>query len=571
MTSRILLLSDGRKVRLLEAGEGEPLLLIHGVGLRAEVWEPQIAALSAHHHVIAVDMPGHGDSDPLDLAARLEDYVAWAANVVETLALGPVNVAGHSMGALIAAGLAIERADLTRRVALLSAVYQRGPALRQSVLARADDIARGENGIDGPIARWFGDEDGPFRERVAGWLGGMDRQSYATAYRAFAEGDTAYVGRLGAIACPALILTGDDDANSSPEMSQAIANAVQSGVAVVIPGHRHMVALTAPDLVNAKLNEWLNMRLAPPITGRNPRALRDAFGCFMTGVTVVTTNGPDGKPLGFTANSFSSVSMDPPLLLVSIANTSRSHAAFVGARGFAVNILAEDQKAVSATFAKPVEDRFAGLSWENGPAGSPVIAGTSAWFDCDMHQVLNAGDHTILIGQIFDFDVTQAPGLGYYRGAYVTPAQTAVQLPTGPDVVISAILEAPGQVLLVDDGTGALTLPSMRVERAGVQASLENLIRQTGLRAEPGSIYAVYDNVERGSQHIAFRCPTASGVPAHGMLVDLTVESMSRVADPAIRVMLQRLAEESRMGNYGVYFGNHEQGRVTPVAERVVP
>jgi len=303
-------------------------------------------------------------------------------------------------------------------------------------------------------------------------------------------------------------------------------------------------------------------------TPLDPRALRDAFGCFMTGVTVVTALGPDGKPLGFTANSFSSVSLDPPLLLVSIANSSINRAAFESAPGFAVNILAEGQKDVSATFARPVEDRFATVYWRKGPVGSPLIAGVSAWFDCTLEQAVAAGDHTILIGRIGGFEATPAPGLGYYRGAYVTPAQTAAQLPTGPDVVISAILEAGGQILLMDDGQGGLTLPTARVGREGVQTALAQLIAATGLTAAPGSIYAVYEDVAQGRQHIAFRCAAETGRPACGAFVDLTSEGVAEVTDPAMRVMLERLADEARIGNYGIYFGTHEQGRVQRTGER---
>ncbi|RID91041.1 flavin reductase [Gemmobacter lutimaris] len=304
-------------------------------------------------------------------------------------------------------------------------------------------------------------------------------------------------------------------------------------------------------------------------TPLDPRALRDAFGCFMTGVTVITTIGPDDRPLGFTANSFSSVSLDPPLLLVSIANSSINRAAFESAPGFAVNILAEGQKDVSATFARPVEDRFATVYWRKGPVGSPLIAGVSAWFDCTLEQAVAAGDHTILIGRIGGFEATPAPGLGYYRGAYVTPAQTAAQLPTGPDVVISAILEASGQILLVDDGQGGgLTLPTARVGREGVQTALAALIAATGLTAAPGSIYAVYEDVAQGRQHIAFRCAAETGRPARGAFVDLTAEGVAEVTDPAMRVMLERLADEARIGNYGIYFGTHEQGRVQRTGER---
>ncbi|PIV79383.1 MAG: flavin reductase [Rhodobacteraceae bacterium CG17_big_fil_post_rev_8_21_14_2_50_63_15] len=300
----------------------------------------------------------------------------------------------------------------------------------------------------------------------------------------------------------------------------------------------------------------------------DPRALRDAFGCFMTGVTVVTTLDSAGKPLGFTANSFSSVSLDPPLLLVSIANSSANLTAFAAGQGFAVNILAEGQKDVSGTFARPSEDRFAQTYWRRGPIGSPLIAGVSAWFDCAMEQVVSAGDHTILIGRIGAMEATPAPGLGYYRGAYVTPAQTAAQLPTGPDVVLTAILQADGQVLLMDDGHGGLTLPMARVGKEGVQSALAGLLAATGVPAEPGSIYAVYEDVALAQQHIAFRCPATIGKPAKGGFVELSAESVSDVTDPAMRIMLERLADESRIGNYGVYVGTHEQGRVTRIRER---
>ncbi|HBU89246.1 MAG TPA: flavin reductase, partial [Acinetobacter sp.] len=103
------------------------------------------------------------------------------------------------------------------------------------------------------------------------------------------------------------------------------------------------------------------------------RELRDAFGSFMTGVTVVTTCKEDGTPLGFTANSFASVSLDPALLLVSIAKTSSNYHNFANTTHFAINILAEEQKDVSNTFARPSEDRFANLSWSKSACQNPLI------------------------------------------------------------------------------------------------------------------------------------------------------------------------------------------------------
>ncbi|WP_135449852.1 MULTISPECIES: alpha/beta fold hydrolase [Tabrizicola] len=256
MTSRTLRLSDGRAVRVLDHGAGPPVLLLHGVGLRAEVWEPQIAALSATHRVIAADLPGHGESDALAILPDLPDYVAWAARLAESIG-GPIAVAGHSMGALITMGLAVERPDLLTRAALLCPVFRRTPEARAAVLARAEEIAVGRGGIDGPLSRWFGDQNGRLRTRVAGWLRSVPQAGYAAAYRAFATGDSIYADRIGLIRRPLLVLTADGDANSSAEMARQIATAAPRGRAVVIEGHRHMVPLTAPEAVNLALIEWL--------------------------------------------------------------------------------------------------------------------------------------------------------------------------------------------------------------------------------------------------------------------------------------------------------------------------
>lgn len=263
MMPRILRLSDGATVRTLDSGAGAPVILFHGVGMRAEAWGPQIAALSEDRRVIAVDLPGHGGSDPLPGVPGLVDYVAWAARVIRALGAGPVAVAGHSMGALIAAGLAIEHPELVARAAMLNAVHRRSPEARAAVLARAAEIAEGDAGIEAPLARWFTPDESALRDQVADWLRTVPQVGYAAAYRAFAEGDQVYADRLGEIRCPLLVLTGDGDANSTPEMTRAMADMAPQGRAVVIEGHRHMVNLTAAEAVTAELRDWLSRREMP--------------------------------------------------------------------------------------------------------------------------------------------------------------------------------------------------------------------------------------------------------------------------------------------------------------------
>ncbi len=297
----------------------------------------------------------------------------------------------------------------------------------------------------------------------------------------------------------------------------------------------------------------------------DPRALRNAFGTFMTGVTVVTTHDADGNPLGFTANSFTSVSLDPPLVLVCLAGTSRNHDAFARAKEFAVNILSEGQKDVSNTFARPVEDRFAAVKWHKGPHGSPLLEGVSAWFDCAGFKTVEAGDHLILIGRVMAFDASTAPGLGYARGVYVTPAAEAGALARTAGLVVSALIEHEGRVLLLDDGHGRLSLPETRSGKGGASAALSRLIAESGVSARPGFIYSVYEDETREHQHISFLCQAAEGASCRGIFAELSDRTLMAIADPAMRIMLERFANESRMGNFGVYYGNQISGEVRPI------
>lgn len=243
-----------------EAGTGEPLVLIHGVGMRLEAWAPQIAAFSGSHRVIAVDMPGHGESRALPAGSRLEAFVDWFGGFLDEKALGAVNVAGHSMGALVAGGAAATFGEKIKRVAYLNGVYRRDAEAKAAVLARAAAIPL--TGIDkeGPLQRWFGDDaqSAAARELTRHWLSLVNPQGYATAYAAFAGGDEAYADRWPSVKAPALFLTGSDDPNSTPQMAETMAAAAPEGWVRIVEGHRHMVNLTAPEIVNELLAEWLS-------------------------------------------------------------------------------------------------------------------------------------------------------------------------------------------------------------------------------------------------------------------------------------------------------------------------
>ncbi len=243
-----------------EVGKGEPLVLIHGVGMRLEAWTPQIEAFSKSQRVIAVDMPGHGESVGLPSGSKLEAFVAWFGGFLDEMELGKVNVAGHSMGALVAGGAAATFGKRIKRVAYLNGVYRRDPEAKAAVLARAAAIPISGVDKEGPLLRWFGDDaqSGVARELTRTWLGLVDPKAYATAYAAFAGGDETYADRWPDVMAPALFLTGSDDPNSTPRMAEQMAAAAPKGWARIVEGHRHMVNLTAPEIVNELLAEWLS-------------------------------------------------------------------------------------------------------------------------------------------------------------------------------------------------------------------------------------------------------------------------------------------------------------------------
>jgi flavin reductase (DIM6/NTAB) family NADH-FMN oxidoreductase RutF len=162
------------------------------------------------------------------------------------------------------------------------------------------------------------------------------------------------------------------------------------------------------------------------------RELRRTLGCFATGVTVVTTLDDDGRPRGMTANSFTSVSLDPALILVCVARSAPIMAVLENAAGFVVNILEEQQRDLSQRFATPGIDKFHGLDWRAGSTGSPILTETLAYLDCGMHQRIDAGDHVILIGQVVDFARNDAAPLIYCRGAYAAVANPALQHTASP-------------------------------------------------------------------------------------------------------------------------------------------
>jgi flavin reductase (DIM6/NTAB) family NADH-FMN oxidoreductase RutF len=157
-----------------------------------------------------------------------------------------------------------------------------------------------------------------------------------------------------------------------------------------------------------------------------PLLFRQLLGCFPTGVAVITTTAADGQPAGLTCNSFSSVSLEPPLVLFSLRKASSLVSAFSEADAFAINILSQRQDALSGRFASSkVADKFEGVAWRSGPLGMPIIEDCLASFECSVHARHDAGDHYIFIGEVKHMGEGCADqALVYYKGAYMMLAES---------------------------------------------------------------------------------------------------------------------------------------------------
>lgn len=149
------------------------------------------------------------------------------------------------------------------------------------------------------------------------------------------------------------------------------------------------------------------------------RNFRDALGAFATGVTIITTVTPEGERLGVTANSFNSVSLEPPLVLVSLARNLRSFHAFEQAEHFAVNLLTRQQRDLCLRFARPGEEKWSGMASEEGLGGVPLIPGRLAHFECSTWARYDGGDHLILVGEVQGYaGPVEGEPLIYFRGNF---------------------------------------------------------------------------------------------------------------------------------------------------------
>ena len=302
------------------------------------------------------------------------------------------------------------------------------------------------------------------------------------------------------------------------------------------------------------------------MTEFDPKELRSALASYMTGVTVVTARSSTGEPVGFTANSFTSVSLDPPLLLVCPGNHLSSFEVFANARHFAVNILAEGQEQISNIFASSKDDRFAQIAWQGDENDCPLIEGAAAQFSCSVHQSVEAGDHIVLIGQITAFHNASKQGLGYCRDGYFSLSQERrSEVPASKDtkIMAAALVEHEGKLCVLRQADGH-HLPSVDVaDRAGARTAMKNQLAKLNINAELGPVYSVFDDIENAVHVTVFRARMdATSEPSGFELWPISSSSLTQLQAPANSEMMRRYQQEYSNNQFGLYIGDAVRGEV---------
>ena len=329
-------------------------------------------------------------------------------------------------------------------------------------------------------------------------------------------------------------------------------------------------AAKSPPRLGADNARYLTSAGPKPMLDATKKALRNAFGSFATGVTVVTTREPDGTRRGFTANSFTSVSLDPPMLLICIAKTALSYQVFCAADHFAINVLGEDQRDVSGVFASQSFDKFDTGDWSEGAAEMPLLRGSLAHFVCEKQNRVDAGDHVVLVGRVIDMQTHQGAPLGYFKGKYFsvgldTPLISAVT--SIAPIKLGGVLSQAGQVLLKVAANGACSIP-VAPQDDPTLAGLVAQLRVLGLAPDLSVLYGVYQDNETLVHGIFYHGAVLGQAPSGYAFYAILDLPLDQINDGAERSMLTRYAAEYMHGRFGIYQGDQTIGTVHQVVKQ---
>ena len=239
-----------------------PLIFIHGVGMRGDVWSPQVEYFSNDYQVITYDFLGHGESHLPPEEPVLDDYVEQLNNLLKHLNLSLISLVGHSMGALISVAFALKYPDKVKALVPINIAFNRSEEAQKGVLNRANQILQTNKilNIEQTFERWFKNktsaDDLKKIDKIRNWLANTSPQGYGRTYRLFALSDKVFLNKLSRLRPPVLYLTGDEDPNSTPAMSQQMAEETPNGSSNSLTGEAHMMSYIAANKVNPIIEQF---------------------------------------------------------------------------------------------------------------------------------------------------------------------------------------------------------------------------------------------------------------------------------------------------------------------------
>jgi flavin reductase (DIM6/NTAB) family NADH-FMN oxidoreductase RutF len=283
----------------------------------------------------------------------------------------------------------------------------------------------------------------------------------------------------------------------------------------------------------------------------------------------VVTTLDDGAPCGFTANSFTSVSLDPPLILVCVGSHLRMSEVLSRTGHFAVNILTAEQRNLSAAFGSPDGSRFSGVTHSPGSTGVPILADVAAWIECTVYDRMVQGDHLVVIGRVVDYAYNAASVLGYCRGNFVDfgLAREALELvQRSVPVVVKTIITHDRSVLLLEvDGGHDLPCASGLGTREDPQSMMGQLA-SLGVDVEISFVFALYEDRKSGTQTIVYRGETdAAPDSPRARLFGFDAIPWDTLPDEITRGLLRRYLREQAEDLFGVYVGDMDDGIIRPL------
>lgn len=254
--------ADGTPVWI--SGDGPTVILAHGVLMDHRMWGPQVEALSEQYRVCCFDMLGHGEAPDPPGERMLDDFVGQLHDVVQLVCdEEPSVLCGFSMGGLVSQAYAIEHHSDLSGLMLLNTVYDRTPEQTMRVRERFEgNLSIGvENAVESGRRRWFKERDRATRadaiEEILGWIGDGDFAAKSKAHRVFVSAGSEVVGRLGVISCPALVMTGEEDDGSTPDMARKMVAEMPNAQLEIVAEQHHMMPVLDAAGVNAILLGFL--------------------------------------------------------------------------------------------------------------------------------------------------------------------------------------------------------------------------------------------------------------------------------------------------------------------------